>query len=95
MTYYGYGDSDRIGGLRIQLANPDRSRTFAAMYMHENRLFILEATVPASAAPPALFQQNLGFLDKDGRRIRYTTPYANGYPPPPREVAEGRFQGCE
>ena len=34
-------------------------------------------------------------LDKDGRRIRYTTPYANGYPPPPREVAEGRFQGCE
>jgi hypothetical protein len=95
VTYYGYGDSDRIGGLRIQLANPDRSRTFGAVYMHENRVYILDATVPANAPPPALFQQNLGFLDKDGRRIRYETIYANGYPPPPRMEAEGRLQGCE
>ena len=95
VTYYGYGDSDRIGGLRIQLANPDRSLTFGAIYMHDNRLYILEATVPPGAPPPALFQQNLGFLDKAGLRIRYVTPYANGYPPPPRMKAEGRFEGCE
>ena len=95
VTYYGYGDSDRIGGLRIQLANPDKSRTFGAMYMHDNRIYILEATVPSNAPPPALFQQNLGFLDKDGKRIRYETIYANGYPPPKRIVAEGRLQGCE
>jgi hypothetical protein len=94
-TYYAYATSDRVQGLRVQLANPDRSRTFAAMYMHENRLYILEATVPANAPPPALFQQNLGFLDKDGKRVRYTTIYANGYPPPPREETEGRLQGCE
>jgi hypothetical protein len=95
VTYYGYGDSDRIGGVRIQLANPDRSRTFGAIYMHENRLYILDATVPANVPPPALFQQNLGFLDRDGRRVRYDTPYWNGYPPPRRIPAEGRFEGCE
>jgi hypothetical protein len=63
--------------------------------MHENRLYILDATVPANVPPPALFQQNLGFLDRDGRRVRYDTPYWNGYPPPRRIPAEGRFEGCE
>ena len=95
VTYYAFGDSDRIEGIRIQLANPNRSRTFAAIYMHENRLYILEATVPASAPPPALFQQNLGFLDANGRRVRYDTIYSNVYPPPLRIQAEGRLQGCE
>jgi hypothetical protein len=52
--------------------------------MHQNRLYIFEATVPAGAPPPALFQQSLGFLDKDGVRVRYDTIYANGYPPPHR-----------
>jgi hypothetical protein len=95
VTYYAFGDSDRIGGRRIQLLNPDGSRTFGAMYLHDNRLYILEATVPAKAPPPALFQQNLGFLDKEGKRVRYVTAYTNGYPAPPREVTEGRLMGCE
>jgi len=95
VTYYAYGNSDRIEGRRVQLANADRSLTFGAIYMHENRLYILEATVPPGAPPPALFQQSMGFLDKDGRRVRYETIYANGYPPPPREPGEGRLAGCE
>lgn len=94
VTYYAYANSDRIEGRRIQLTNADRSRTFAAIYMHENRLFIFEATVPANAPPPALFQQSVGFLDKDGRRVRYDTIYSNAYPPPPRVQAEGRREGC-
>ena len=84
VTYYAYANTDRIEGRRLQLLNPDRSRTFAAIHMHENRLYILEATVPAGAAPPGLFQQSLGFLDKDGKRVRYDTIYANSYPPPHR-----------
>jgi hypothetical protein len=52
--------------------------------MHENRLYILEGTVPAGAPPPGLFQQSLGFLDEKGVRVRYEAVYANGYPPPPR-----------
>ena len=95
VTYYGYANSDRIEGRRVQLLNPDRSRTFAAIYMHENRLYILEGTVPVGSPPPALFQQSMGFLDKDGIRVRYATMYANGYPLPAREPGSGRFAGCE
>ena len=44
----------------------------------------------------ALFQQNLGFLDQDGRRVRYDTIYSNQYPAPPRiQGGEGRPMGCE
>ena len=95
VTYYAYANSDRIEGRRVQLTNPDRSQTFAAIYMHENRLYLLEGTVPAGAPPPALFQQSMGFLDKDGIRVRYKTIYVNGYPPPGREPGAGRLQGCE
>jgi len=96
VTYYAYANSDRIEGRRVQLTNPDKSRTFAAIYMHENRLYILEATVPANAPPPALFQQSMGFLDKDGVRVRYATPYSNAYPPPAREPGgPNRPMGCE
>jgi len=52
--------------------------------MHENRLYILEGTVPAKSPPPALFYQSMGFLDKDGKRRRYQSPYSNGFPAPPR-----------
>jgi hypothetical protein len=96
VTYYGYANSDRIEGRRVQLTNPDKSRTFVAIYMHENRLYILEATVPPAAPPPALFQQSMGFLDKDGQRIRYSTIYSNAYPAPAREPGgPNRPMGCE
>ena len=96
VTYYGFGDTDRIEGRRVQLLNPDQSRTFSAVYMHDYRLYILEGTVPASAPPPALFQQNLGIFDKDMARVRYQTIYRHGYPPPPREPSPpgGRLRGC-
>ena len=84
VTHYGYSNADRVEGHELYLINPDRSRTFVAIYMHENRLYVLEGTTPAGAPPPALFYQSMGFLDKDGRRIRYDTPYSNGFPAPPR-----------
>ena len=90
VTDYAYSNSDRVEGRRIQLSNADRSRTFAAIHMHENRLYILEGTVPAGAPPPGLFQQSLGFLDKEGIRVRYETVYSNGYPPPPRVQYQGQ-----
>jgi len=96
VTYYAYANSDRIEGRRVQLLNPDKSRTFAAIYMHENRLYILEATVPSTAPPPALFQQSMGFLDKDGVRVRYATLYSNGYPAPDRVPGgPNRPMGCD
>jgi hypothetical protein len=83
LTHLTYTTADLVEGNQIQLANADGSRTFAAVYMHENRLYILEGTVPAGSPAPGLFQQSLQFLDKEGNRIRYQTPYANGFPVPP------------
>jgi hypothetical protein len=84
VTYYAYGNTDRIEGRRLQLTNADGSRTFAQIHMHENRLYIFEATVPNGAPSPALFQQSAGFLDKNGVRVRYDSVYSNAYPAPTR-----------
>jgi hypothetical protein len=95
-TDYAYYNADRIEGRRLQLLNPDESRTFAAIHLHENRLYIFEGTVPAGAPPPGLFQQSVGWVDKEGNRIRYQTIYSNAYPPPPLQLElsplEGRYR---
>jgi hypothetical protein len=85
VTDYAYYNADRVEGHRLQLTNSDGSRTFAAIHLHENRLYILEGTVPRGMPPPALFQQSLGFIDKAGKRIRYSTVYSHGYPAPSRD----------
>ena len=84
VTHYVYTNADRVEGHELHLLNSDKSRTFASIYMHENRLYIIEGTVSASSPPPLVFQQSMGFLDKDGKRIRYDTPYSNGFTPPRR-----------
>ena len=67
-----------VQGQELQLINnADQSRTFASIYMHENRLLIMEATVPRGYPPPANFTQSLGWLDESGRGIRYSTIYVN------------------
>jgi len=66
VTYYAYGNTERIEGRRLQLTNTDGSRTFGEIHMHENRLYIFEATVPKGAPSPELFQQSVGFIDKNG-----------------------------
>jgi hypothetical protein len=58
----------------------DKRRTLAYFAMHERKLYVLEASVPDGYPEPGLFQQSLGWLDKEGRRIRYTeTIYSNSY----------------
>jgi hypothetical protein len=63
----------------VQLTNPDGSRTFAGIHMHDNRLYIQEGTVPKGYPEPGLFQQSMGFVDKDGNGVRYQTIYSNAY----------------
>jgi hypothetical protein len=78
--------SDLVAGLLLQLTNnADQSRTYVSIYMHENRLFITEATVPKGYPPPLIFQQSLGWTDEHGARIRYQFIYHNepGVPKPP------------
>ena len=83
-TFFGWNFVDLVEGRHLQLTNADGSRTFAAIYMHEDRLYVLEATAPPGRPGPELFQQSLRFLDAEGRPIRYERVYVNGFPPPPR-----------
>jgi hypothetical protein len=85
LTHLTWQWQDFVEGLYLQLtSNTDASRTFAAIHMHENRLYIIEATVPKGAPEPGLFQQSMGFVTADGSGIRYQTVYSNLFPPPPR-----------
>src|SRR5712692_3965751 len=86
VTFFAYYNSDLVEGRQLQLTNADGSRTFLAIHMHENRLYIIDGTVPKGAPQPALFQQSMGFIDKEGKRIRYQTIYSNAYPPPKRLI---------
>ncbi len=70
---------DMVEGHQIQLTNADQSRTYAWIGMHAHRLYIVEGTVPARYPAPGLFQQSLGWVDKDGKKIRYLTIYSNSY----------------
>jgi hypothetical protein len=71
---------DMVEGNFLQLTNPDDSRTFAYVAMHENKLYILEGTVPKGYPQPGLFQQSMGFVDANGNGLRYQgIIYSNAY----------------
>ena len=84
VTTFGWFYQDLVEGLQAQVTNADGSRTFAATHMHNNRLYVVEATVPRGAPQPGHFQQSLQFLDADGSKVRYETVYSNRYPVPRR-----------
>jgi len=71
VTYDAWHHIDRVPGHQLQITNPDGSRTFAGIYLHQDQLFIIEATVPKGTPPPGMFQQGLRFIDAEGRTIRY------------------------
>lgn len=79
--------ADLVSGEELQLTNNnDQSRTFASIYMHDNRLIMLEATVPKNYPPPTIFQQSLSWLDENGTRIRYNNINHNEPDVPPPSI---------
>ena len=89
VTHLMWNSQQVVQGQELQLTNnADQSRTWAAIYMHENRLIIMEATVPRNYPPPALFTQSLAWLDPSGRGIRYSTIYINA-PDVPKPSGRG------
>mgnify|MGYP001260741208 CR=1 FL=1 len=71
---------DMVEGNLVQVtSNVDQSRTFAFIAMHENKLFMFEGTVPKGYPQPGLFQQSVGWVDKDGNSLRYQIIYSNAY----------------
>jgi len=78
VTHFLWSHEDLVEGLQLQLTNnADQSRTFVYISMHEMKLYVLEGTVPKGYPPPALIQQSMGYVDKDGNGIRYQTIYSN------------------
>ena len=67
----------RVSGVMFQLINTDQSRTFGYIALHEMRLYIVEARVPRGSVEPAIFTQSIGWVDKDGRGVRYQQMYYN------------------
>ena len=81
--------ADLVAGQELQLTNnKDQSRIFASIYMHDNRLIILEANVPKNYPPPTIFQQSLSWLDENGTRVRYNNINYND-----PDVAPPRIRG--
>ena len=81
---------DNVEGHAIHLTNDaDASRTAIFVAMREHKLYIMEGTAAKNRPPPVLFQQSLGWVDKDGNPVRYTIIYSNRlhgmgvYPVPP------------
>lgn len=96
VTRYHWSHQDLVEGHQLQLTNlADQSRTYAFVGMHEMKLYILEGTVPMGSPEPGLFQQSMGWVDKDGNGIRYNIIYANQfhglkeYPVPARAGGRG------
>jgi hypothetical protein len=93
ITHYMWYFNEMVGGRLLQLTNPDQSRTYAVIHQHAGRLYIHQATVNRGSPEPILFMQSLGWVDEEGRSIRYRTFYTEGYgewqfphPVPPRMV---------
>jgi hypothetical protein len=101
ITHLAWAWQDLVEGHELQLTNnADQSRTFAFVTMHQNRLYILEGTVPKGYPPPALFQQSMGFVDKEGRGVRYQSVYSNMhaefpdvFPAQPQRTGQGGGRG--
>ena len=81
VTYDAWHYIDLVEGHQLQLTNANNTKTYVSIYLHENRLYIVDATVPANAPAQGIFQQNLGFQDEKGGRVRYDDIYSNRVPP--------------
>ena len=65
MTKHAAEFFDLVEGHQLQLTdNEDRSRTLVAIHMYENRLYILEGTVPDGDREPGLFRLWLAFVNE-------------------------------
>ena len=99
VTHLAHYNIDVIEGHEVHTVNPDESRTYAAIHMYENRLYIAEATVPKGAPASNWFQISLRFLDENYKPVRYRysglMTYSNGYPKPPLANQGGQNQGAQ
>jgi hypothetical protein len=94
VTFDNFHYINLVTGQQLTVINPDMTRTYVAIYLHENRLYILDATVARNAAAPIAFQQSLEFLDAEGKSVRYRTYYFDKLPEP-KAGRRGAGQGTQ
>jgi hypothetical protein len=82
VTFDAFHYINLVTGHELQLTNPDQSRTYVGIYLHDNHLYIFDATVAKGMPPPLIFQQSPEFVDASGNAIRYRTYYFNPVPEP-------------
>ena len=46
VTEFTWGQQDLVEGFNLQVTNPDQSRTFAFITMYQNKLYVVDGTVP-------------------------------------------------
>lgn len=71
IEYDNYHYINRVDGHQLQTTNPDGTRTYAGIYLHRSRLYVLEATVNPGYPPGGMFQQSLEFIDENGEPYAY------------------------
>ena len=81
VTDYTWDWQDMVEGEQLQLDSADgQRRVLVFVAMHQRKLYILEASAPHHHPEPGLFQQSMGYVNENGKRIRYTeTIYSNSY----------------
>jgi hypothetical protein len=96
ITDYAWDWQDMVEGYHLQLKGGGM-RTLVYVAMHDRKLYVLEAVSPETFPEPGLFTHSMGYLDKDGKRIRYTETVYSGsyhglgvYPRPQYRVSEAQ-----
>src|SRR5437870_3892322 len=79
VTFDAFHYINLVTGHELQLTNPDQSRTYVGIYLHENRLCVFDATVAKGMPPPLISQQSPEFLDADGNSIRIERTTSTGH----------------
>ena len=91
ITYNMYGQIDRIQGHQLHIKHADKTTSVIGIYLHDRRLYVMEARVPDGSPGALLFEPSLSILYENGRRIRYNLDaYGN---PTIRVVEYGLLEG--
>ena len=82
ITFDNFHYINLVTGQQLTAIHPDMTRSYVGIYLHENRLYVTDATVARNAPAPIIFQQSLEFLDNEGKSVRYRTYYFDKLPEP-------------
>ena len=82
VTYDAWHYIERVTGHELQLTNSDESRSYVGIYLHENRLYVLDATAAPTRRRPSSSSSRSGSWMQKGKPVQYRDFYFNRLPPP-------------